>query len=579
MRRLFRYLKGYEKETILAPLFKMLEAVFELLVPLVTANIVDMGIRSADTLHILKMGGFQITLGIIGLICSVTAQYFAAKAAAGFARALRGNLFHHINAFSYTEIDEIGTATLITRMTSDVNQVQSCVNMALRLLMRSPFIVVGAMVMAFTVDVRTALIFVVAIPVLSVLVFGIMAVTMPLYKKVQKQLDCVMLKTRENLSGVRVIRAFHKEEEEKSQYEEATSLLYRIQMLVGRISALLNPLTYVIVNLALAAILWVGGKEVYLGRLTQGSVIALVNYMSQILVELVKFANLIVIINRGLACAGRLADVLEAEPSIADSSTAGKTVSKDWAGADVQFSHVSFAYKGAGAETLSNIDFHAKAGQTIGIIGGTGCGKSSLVNLIPRFYDVSEGQVLIRGRDVRDYSLKELREEIGIVPQKAVLFKGSLRENMQFGQQNAADKEIWDALQVAQAKEFVEKTGQGLDYPIAQNGKNLSGGQRQRLTIARALVRKPAILILDDSASALDFATDAKLRHALKENMQNATVFLVSQRASTIRYADQILVLDDGRLVGCGQHEELYESCPLYREICQSQEGGERHAE
>ena len=569
MKKLLKYLSDYKLESVLAPLFKMLEASFELIVPLVMANIIDTGIRNQDTSYILQMGGILVLLGVVGLVCSITAQYFAAKAAVGFGAALRNDLFAHIQELSYSEIDTMGTATLITRMTSDVNQVQSGVNLFLRLFLRSPFVVFGAMIMAFTVNVKAALFFVVMIPALSIVVFGIMAVSMPLYKKVQKRLDQVLLSTRENLAGVRVIRAFNRQEDEIRKFEESNGELVKLQVFVGKISALMNPVTYVIVNLSIIVLIWVSGKQVNSGIITQGETVALVNYMSQILVELVKLANLIVTISKALASANRISSVFEEESSLADQ--ASETVSQKEGAAKVEFSQVDFLYKGAKETALIRISFSVKKGDTIGIIGGTGSGKSTLVNLIPRFYDVHQGSVLVDGVDVREYPLEQLREKIGIVPQRSVLFKGSIRENMKWGKKDATDEEIFRALDIAQAREFVEEKEHKLDFQILQGGKNLSGGQRQRLTIARALVKQPEILILDDSASALDFATDAKLRKALKEQTEDMTVFIVSQRASAIRHADQIIVLDDGAAVGVGTHQQLLESCEVYREICLSQ--------
>lgn len=574
MKKLLRYLKGYQLETVLAPLFKMLEASFELFVPLVMAEIIDVGIKNQDVSYIWKMGGILFLLAAVGLTCSLTAQYFSAKAAVGFGTALRNDLFAHINKLSYSEQDTIGTATLITRMTSDVNQVQSGVNLTLRLLLRSPFIVFGAMVMAFTVNVKAAMVFTVAIPALSVVVFGIMMISMPLYKKVQKQLDQVTKATRENLTGARVIRAFNRQEDEIKSFDESNDLLVKFQVFVGKISALMNPVTYVIINLAIVAVVWISGKQVDGGIITQGETVALVNYMSQILVELIKLANLIVSISKALACAGRISLVLDTESSIVDPVGIEKSANRTVVTKDtpkVEFSHVNFRYQGAKEDSLSDISVTIKKGQTIGIIGGTGSGKSSFVNLIPRFYDVREGAVKVDGTDVREYTLDELRGKFGVVPQKAVLFKGTLRDNMKWGKKDATDEEIYRALTIAQALEFVESKGKGLDMEIDQNGKNLSGGQRQRLTIARALVRNPEILIMDDSASALDFATDAKLRKAIREGTEDMTVFIVSQRATTIKYADQIIVLDDGMVAGCGVHEELLETCEVYREICLSQ--------
>ncbi|MBQ6887372.1 MAG: ABC transporter ATP-binding protein [Lachnospiraceae bacterium] len=580
MKKLLRYLKAYRKESIIAPLFKMLEASFELFVPLVVANIVDIGIINKDFGYIAKMGGLLILLGIIGLVCSLTAQYFSAKAAVGFGTALRSDLFAHINSLSYEEIDKTGTSTLITRMTNDINQMQSGVNLVLRLFLRSPFIVFGAMVMAFTINVKAALVFVVAIPLLAVVVFGITAASIPLYKKVQKQLDKVLLVTRENLTGVRVIRSVCRQEHEKETFEETNSTLMGLQVFVGRISAFLNPVTYIIVNAALIAIVWIGALQVDNGIITQGAVIALVNYMSQILVELIKLANLIINITKSLACANRINEVFDLEPSVKDMAKDGNTSfqmssSKNMAAADtdeaVAFHQVSFAYGGSKEYSLENIEFSVKKGETIGIIGGTGSGKSTLVNLLPRFYDVQTGKVLINGRNVKEFSLTDLRQKFGIVPQRAVLFKGTIRENIRFGKEDATDEEIMKALETAQALDFVQKKKDGLDSFVEQGGSNLSGGQKQRLTIARALVANPEFLILDDSASALDFATDAALRKAIRQNTENCTVFLVSQRATTIKDADKILVLDDGQLAGCGTHKELLSSCDVYREICLSQ--------
>lgn len=578
MKKLVKYLKDYKLESVMGPLFKMLEASFELLVPLVMAQMIDVGIRNQDVSYILRMGGILVLLGVVGLACSLTAQYFAAKAAVGFSTALRNDLFAHINRLSYSEQDTIGTATLVTRMTSDVNQVQAGLNLALRLLLRSPFIVFGAMVMAFTVNVKAAMVFVVAIPALSVVVFGIMLLSMPLYKKVQRQLDQVTLATRENLTGARVIRAFNRQDDEIRKFDESNAALVKLQVFVGKISALMNPITYVIINLAIVAVVWVSGKQVDAGIITQGETVALVNYMSQILVELIKMANLIVSISKALACANRINMVFEEKGSITDAEGAEvgneADLQQSRAGGrnpKIRFQHVYFAYKNAKEDSLEDLDFTVEKGQTIGIIGGTGSGKSSLVNLIPRFYDVREGAVYMDGQDVRLWPLEALRSRIGLVPQKAVLFKGSLRENMRWGKQDATDEEIYQALQIAQAEEFVTSKGQGLDLQIDQNGKNLSGGQRQRLTIARALVRQPEILIMDDSASALDFATDAKLRKAIREGTKDMTVFIVSQRATTVKNADQIIVLDDGAVAGIGAHRELLASCEVYREICLSQ--------
>lgn len=575
MKKLLKYLKDYKLESVMGPLFKMLEASFELFVPLVMANIIDTGIKNADQPYIWKMCGMLILLAAIGLTCSLTAQYFSAKAAVGFGTALRNDLFRHINSLSYREIDTIGTSTLITRMTSDINQVQSGVNLVLRLFLRSPFIVFGAMIMAFQVNVRAALIFVVAIPLLSIVVFGILLISMPLYKKVQKQLDRVLLTTRENLLGARVVRAFNRQQDEMKKFDEENSLLVNSQVFVGKISALMNPITYVIVNGATIILIWTGAWQVEGGIITQGAVVALVNYMSQILVELVKLANLIITISKSLACANRISAVFEETSSIEDKTgtvvLAANAEDAQEQPAKVEFASMDFAYAGSSENALSQISFQAMRGQTIGIIGGTGSGKSTLVNLIPRFYDATGGRVLVDGVNVKDMPLQALREKIGIVPQKAVLFKGTLRDNIRWGKPDATDEEIYHALEIAQARDFVDGKDEGLDLMIQQGGKNLSGGQKQRLTIARALVRNPEILVLDDSASALDFATDAALRKAIRENTKDMTVFLVSQRATTIKNADQILVLDDGNLVGRGTHKELLDTCEVYREICFSQ--------
>lgn len=576
MKKLLCYLKGYEKETVLAPLFKMLEALLELFVPLVMAAVIDVGIAGGDRRYIVRMCLLLVALGIIGLVCSVTAQFFAAKAATGFSTKLRHALFSHIQSLSYTEMDQIGTSTLITRMTSDVNQVQSGVNLFLRLFLRSPFIVFGAMVMAFTVDVKAALVFVVTIPLLSVVVFGIILWTMPLYQKVQGRLDRVLGLTRENLSGARVIRAFNKEEDEKKRYREENDALAGVQKFVGGISGLMNPAAYVIINGAVIAILYTGAVRVDIGSLTQGEVIALVNYMSQILVELVKMANLIITLTKAVACGNRVQGVLETKSSMAfraaevDESAAGEENAGAGAPA-VEFRHVSLTYAGAGSEALTDISFSIRKGDTLGIIGGTGSGKTSVVSLIPRFYDATAGTVLVDGRDVKEYGKEELRKKIGVVPQKAVLFAGTIAENLRWGKEDASDEELRRALEISQAAEFVEKKDGGLDAPVLQGGKNLSGGQRQRLTIARALVCRPKILILDDSASALDFATDAALRRALKTMDDAPAVCIVSQRTSSIRYADQILVLEDGKAAGLGTHEQLLKTCPVYQEIHYSQ--------
>lgn len=576
MGRLMRYLKDYKKESVLAPLFKLLEAFFELLVPLVMANIIDRGIADSDMGYIGKMGACLLALAVVGLLSSVTAQFFAAKAAVGFSTKLRQALFDHIQSLDFTNIDKAGTSTMITRMTSDINQVQSGVNMVLRLFLRSPIIVFGAMIMAFTIDVKSALVFVVAIPLLTLVVIGIMAWTMPLYKKVQAGLDKVLGITRENLTGVRVIRAFHKEEKEESRFREHTEALARSQTFVGRISAVMNPLTYVIVNGAIIALIYTGAIQVNVGNLTQGEVIAIINYMSQILVELVKLANLIVTVTKALACADRVAAVLEIRNEEEAARLPGAVEGSGGTAPFLEFDHVTFAYAGAGAETLHDLNFTVGRGETVGVIGGTGSGKSSLVNLIPGFYPVTEGAIRMEGRDIREIPEEELRGRIGMVPQKAVLFKGTVRSNLQWGKPDATEEEMWQAIDMAQAREVVEGKDGKLDARIAQNGKNLSGGQRQRLTIARALVRNPEILILDDSASALDYATDAKLRMALRELEGRTTTFIVSQRASTIRHADKILVLDDGSLAGMGTHEELLEGCDVYREIYFSQYPEER---
>lgn len=585
MRKLLVYLKDYKKESVLGPLFKLLEATFELIVPLVMAAIIDTGVASGDKTYIMRMCMVLVLLAVIGLTCSITAQYFAAKAAVGFATKLRHALFAHIESLSFTEMDTVGTATLITRMTSDVNQVQNGVNLVLRLFLRSPFIVFGAMVMAFTIDIKAALVFVVTIPLLSVIVFGIMLISIPLYKKVQSALDKVLGITRENLTGSRVIRAFNKEEDEREHFNENNDLLTRAQIYVGKISALMNPLTYVIINGAIVVLVWTGAVRVDNGYITQGQVVALINYMSQILVELVKLANLIININKSIACGNRIQSVFEMQPSITDGcsrnmdkpQTTDSDESEDTEYA-VEFSHVGLTYAGAGEESLTDIDFKVKKGETIGIIGGTGSGKSSVVNLIPRFYDVTAGSVKVNGKNVKDYSLEELRGKIGTVLQKAVLFHGSIRENLKWGNPDASEEDLINAITVAQAKEFIDNKEGGLDFEVEQGGKNLSGGQRQRLTIARAVVKKPEILILDDSASALDFATDAALRKAIREMEGGTTVFIVSQRAASIQHADRIVVLDDGKIVGLGTSEELLESCEVYQEIYNSQfkkqEGG-----
>ncbi|MCI9545241.1 MAG: ABC transporter ATP-binding protein [Lachnospiraceae bacterium] len=573
MRKLLRYLRGYVRETILAPLFKMLEASFELIVPLVTAQIIDVGIRQQNAPFVWKMGGVMVALGAVGLACSLTAQYYAAKAAMGFSTALRRELFAHINGLSYRELDEIGTPTLITRITSDVNQAQTGVNLVLRLFLRSPFIVVGALVMSFTIDVPVALIFLVAVPLISLVIYLIMRWTVPIYRNVQKMLDGISRLTRENFVGARVVRAFGRQEEEISDFAQANGEFTQVQMAAGKISALLNPVTYVIMNLAIVAILWVGGRQVDAGRLTQGEVTALVNYMTQILLALLALANLIVAVTKATASGARLSEVFAITASLQDE--AGQEILSDFTSSRVTFRDVCFSYAHSSSPALEGITFSAEKGQVIGIIGGTGSGKSTLVNLIPRFYDADSGAVEVDGHPVKDYPLQQLRRKIGVVPQRAVLFRGTIRENMRWGKEDASEEEIWRALDVAQAREFVKKKEEKLETMVTQGGKNLSGGQRQRLTIARALARKPEILILDDSASALDYATDAALRHALREysreNGRDATVFLVSQRAASIKQADKILVLDEGRLAGVGTHRELLENCPVYKEICLSQ--------
>ncbi len=558
MKSLFAYMKDYKKECVLGPLFKLLEASFELMVPLVMAAVIDVGIANGDRGYIGRMCLVMAALGVIGLVCSITAQFFAAKASVGVAAKLRHALFAHIQELSFTEMDTAGTSTLITRMTSDINQVQNGLNLALRLLLRSPFVVFGAMVMAFTIDVPAALVFVVAIPLLAVVVFGVMLWTMPRYKKVQAGLDRVLGNTRENLTGVRVIRAFGREEAETGRFETENNALTKLQEHVGRVSALMNPVTYVIINLATVVLIWVGAVRVDTAIITQGAVVALINYMSQILVELIKLANLIINITKALACASRVQGVLDTESSMEAPQALSNVVEQNQE--RVTFRNVALTYQGAGAASLSGLSFSVKPGETVGVIGGTGSGKSSLVNLIPRFYDATQGDVLVDGHNVRDYPLASLREKVGVVPQRAVLFTGTIRDNLKWGKPDATDEELWQALETAQARDFVEEKPGGLDEPVSQGGKNFSGGQRQRLTIARALVRKPEILILDDSASALDFATDARLRKAIREMEGGPTVFIVSQRASSIRYADKIIVLDDGEAVGIGTHEELFET-------------------
>ena len=565
MKDLIKYLRHYIKESILAPLFKMLEASFELFVPLVMAAIIDTGIKNSDKPYIFKMGMVLVGLAIVGFISALTAQYFAAKAAVGFGKELRGDLYRHINTLSYSEIDKIGTSTLITRLTADVNQMQTAVNLFLRLFLRSPFIVIGAVVMAFTVDPKTAIIFAVSIPLLAVVVFGIMFYSVPIYKKVQNRLDSVMRMTRENLSGVRVIRAFNHEQREIEDFDKCSEELKDMQLYGGKISAYLNPITYVIVNLSIVLIIYVGGLRVDTGRLTQGEVISLINYMSQVLVELIKLSNLIINLTKSVACGNRINDVFKIKPSINDGS--GIKTENDTA---VEFDHVSATYAGSNEKSLDSLTLNVPRGSTVGIIGATGSGKTTLINLIPRFYDVSGGSLKVNGTDVRNYNVDELRKLVGVVPQKAALVSGTVRDNMKWGKPDAADEEINAALKTAQALDFVDEKN-GLDSKILQGDKNLSGGQIQRLTIARALVRKPEILILDDSSSALDFATDAALRRAIKSDTDNMTVFIVSQRFSTIKNADMIIVLDDGRVCGIGKHDELFESCEEYRDICESQ--------
>ena len=568
MKQILRYFKNYKLKAIMAPLFKMLEASFELLVPIVMAAIIDNGIANRDEPYIYKMALVMVGLGLIGLLCSITAQYFSAKTAMGIGKELRRDLFRHIETLSYTEIDQLGSSTLITRMTSDVNQVQTGINMFLRLFMRSPFIVFGATIMAFTVDAKAARVFLVTLPVLIVIVFGIMLLSIPLYKKVQNRLDIVTLKSRENLSGVRVIRAFNQETKEKTEFAEATDALTKGQVFVGKISSFLNPLTYAVINLSIVAIIWMGAGRVDAGALEQGGVYALYNYMTQILIELVKLANLIITETKAVACANRLGTIFETTSSQEYKDT---KVSANQDAPKVEFQNAGLTYAGAKESSVEGVNLRVNRGETIGIIGGTGSGKSSLVNLIPRFYDCTEGRILIDGVDVREYPKEQLIEKIGVVPQKAVLFSGTIADNMRFGKEDASEQEIEDALAIAQAKDFVHEKDGGISFGLNQGGKNLSGGQKQRLTIARALVKKPEILILDDSSSALDYATDAALRKAIKEETDNTTVFLVTQRASSILYADKIIVLDDGKVAGIGTHEELLKNCEVYQEIYTSQ--------
>lgn len=593
MKKLMKYLKSYRKECIIAPLFKLLEACFELFVPLVIVRIIDVGVGQGDKMCVIQMGALLIVLAVIGLSCAVTAQFFAAKAAVGFSTKLREVLFGHIEGLSFTDVDQAGTSTMITRMTSDVNQVQSGVNMTLRLFLRSPIVVFGAMIMAFTIDVKMALVFVVAIPLLAVIVFGIMLITMPLYKKVQGGLDKVLGITRENLTGVRVIRAFHQEQREEERFQESNQNLTNMQKFVGKISAFMNPVTYVIVNVAAIVLIYKGGLKVEIGELTQGQVVAILDYMSQILVELVKLANLIILMTKAMACADRVAAVLEigengdnaaeGEKTTADDADAedrkaafiGESV-RNRKGGFLTFDHVSLKYKGAGEETLEDVSIDVRKGDVIGVIGGTGSGKTSFVNLIPKFYEATKGSITLNGKNLNDYDETELRKRVGVVPQKAVLFQGTIRSNLLWGKENATEEEMWRALELAQAKEIVEGKDGMLEAEVAQNGRNFSGGQRQRLTIARALIRRPEILILDDSASALDYATDAKLRNSIKSIKDETITFIVSQRASSIRHADQILVLEDGRVAGLGTHDELLENCEVYQEIYYSQYPEER---
>ena len=570
MKKLLKYITEYQKECILGPLFKLLEACFDLTVPMVMAWLIDRGISQNNVPYIWKMGGLLLVLAAIGLTCSITAQYFAAKAAVGFATKLRHAVFEHIESLSFTEMDEAGTSMMITRMTSDINQVQSGTNLALRLFLRSPFIVFGAAIMAFTIDVKAALIFAIVIPLLAIVVFGIMLMTMPMYQKVQGHLDRLLGVTRQNLSGVRVIRAFNKEQAERESFRQENDLLTRMQLFVGRISALMNPVTYIMINGALVALIWTGAVRINMGTLTQGQIVALINYMSQILVELVKLANTIIMTTKCVACGNRIQSLLEVNSSLEDGNVSFEP-GQDKKPALVEFDHVALAYKGAGEASLEDITFTAEPGQTIGIIGGTGSGKTSLVHMIPRFYDATDGTVKINGRDIKEYQTENLREHIGVVLQKAVLFKGSIADNLRWGKEDATEQEMYEALDISQAREFVDTKQGGLEFQIEQGGRNLSGGQKQRMTIARALVRKPEILILDDSASALDFATDAALRKSIKEMKNQPTVFIVSQRAASIQHADQIIVLDDGAMAGIGTHEELLKDCPIYQEIYYSQ--------
>lgn len=572
VRNLLIYLKDYKKESIIGPLLKLLEATFELIVPVIMAHIIDIGIKNQDMLYIWKMGAVLVIFGILGLTCSLLAQYFAAKAAVGFGTALRHDLFWHIENLSHAEVDKAGSSTLVVRMTSDVNQVQSGVNLVLRLFLRSPFIVVGALVMAFTINWKAAMVFVVTVPLLAFVIYGIMVITIPLYKKVQRELDEVLLTTRENLTGVRVIRAFRTQKLERETFEHKSDVLMAIQMHVGKISASLNPLTYIIVNAGIIAVIWFGGIQVNVGDMTQGEVIALVNYMTQTLLALVALANLIITFTKALASAGRINEVFAMKSGIVDGNEKESAVQQtEEPKTAVSMEDVTFYYQKSKEPALEHISFTAKKGETIGIIGGTGSGKSTLVSLIPRFYDVTEGRVFVNGKDVREYKVENLRSKVGMVPQKAVLFHGTIRDNMKMGREDASDEEIFEALKTAQALEIVENKPGKLDTVLSEGGKNLSGGQRQRLTIARALVRNPEVLILDDSASALDFATDANLRKAIAEDTNDMTVFIVSQRAASIMHADKIIVLDDGQMVGYGTHQELLKQCEVYQEICYSQ--------
>lgn len=571
MKKLLRFLKDYRKESILAPLFKLLEASFELFVPLVMAAMIDIGIANRDYGYIGKMGVVLVLLALVGLAASMTAQYFAAKAAVGFSAKLKHQLFHHIQKLSFGDMDEVGSSTMITRMTSDVNQVQAGVNLVLRLFLRSPIIVFGAMIMAFTIDVKAALVFVVAIPLLSIVVFGVMLLSIPLYKKVQASLDCLLGRTRENLTGARVLRAFNKQEEEQAAFNEENQVLNRVQMVVGRIAALMNPVTFLIINGSVILLLWIGAIHVDAGWITQGEVVALVNYMSQILVELVKLANLIVNVNKAVACGNRIQEIFERQPGLTEAGQPMKPVQE--AEYIAEFSHVGFAYPGAAENSLSEINLKVRKGETIGVIGGTGSGKTSLVHLLPRFYDITEGILKVEGLSVDCWDLKMLRQKVGIVLQKSVLFQGTIRSNLLWGKEDAAEEEMWNALRIAQAEEIVKGKKAGLDEPVEQEGRNFSGGQRQRLAIARALIGRPEILILDDSASALDYATDARLRESIHTELSDMTLFIVSQRAASVRNADKIVVLEDGLVVGLGTHEQLMDCCEVYREIYESQYG------